>query len=367
MKRLKTMSMTALAVVILFSGPAAAQTVPTLAATVGAPTGFGALVTLQWSALPLAQGYTLEAGVQPGVPILSYSVPASITQVVLFAPNGTYYVRIRGFAGAIVGEFSAEQTVVVGGPVTCAPLVAPTIAAAGAPNLSVNVNWSPVAGATGYMVEYSRFDGITELAEAAGAATSAVTKYAGIWGNFFVRVVAHNACGETAPSPYVPFEIVYTPGPRTPDPNPGEIIPRASLGYLRQTVELVAQAYPHALADSCGSRAHNFLNLLVRELRKRDSRWGLNLKRGNEGLSHDIVAYNPTNRPDEGERQIYLFDVIASHDTHCDGSGRPSPNWADVTDVTWAAGAAGQCSNFYCARWTLDSYLKAGYPPDPRQ
>jgi hypothetical protein len=367
MKRLKTLTMTALALVILFSAPSAAQTVPTLAATVGAPTGFGALVTLQWSALPLAQGYTLEAGVQPGVPALTYSVPASITQVSLFAPNGTYYVRVRGFAGSVAGEFSAVQTVVVGGPVTCGTLVAPTVTAAGAPGLQVNVNWSPVAGATGYMVEYSRFNGITELAEASGPAVNSVTKYAGMWGNFYVRVVAHNACGEAAASPYVPFEIVYTPGPRTPDPAEGQLIPRATLGYLRDTVLLVAQAYPNALADSCGSRAHNFLNLLLRELRKRDSRWGLNLKRGNEGLSHDIVAYNPTNRADEGARQIYLFDVISSHDTHCDGSGRPSPNWSDVTDVTWAAGAAGACSNFYCASWTLESYLRAGYPPDPRQ
>ena len=367
MNRLKTTAMTAMALVILISGPSAAQTVPTLAATVGAPTGFGALVTLHWTALPLAQGYTLEAGVQPGVPLLSYDVPASITQVSLFAPNGTYYVRIRGFAGGITGPYSDVQTVVVGGPLTCPPLVAPAVAAAGAPGLSVNVNWAPVAGAIGYRVEYSRFDGVTELSESVGPAVNAVTKYAGIWGNFFVRVVAGNACNEVAASPYVPFEIVYTPGPRTPDPEPGQLIPRASLSYLRGTVELVASAYPHVLADSCGSRAHNFLNLLVRELRKRDSRWGLNIKRGNQGLSHDVVAYNPTNRPDEGESQIYLYDVIASHDTNCDGSGRPAPNWADGTDATWAAGARGECSNFYCARWTLDSYIKAGYPPDPRQ
>jgi hypothetical protein len=246
-------------------------------------------------------------------------------------------------------------------------LVAPTVAAAGAPGLSLNVNWAPVAGAVGYRVEYSRFDGVTELTETVGPATNAVTKYAGIWGNFFVRVVAGNACNEVAASPYVPFEIVYTPGPRTPDPEPGQIIPRASLSYLRSTVEQVASAYPHVLADSCGSRAHNFVNLLLRELRKRDSRWGWNIKRGNEGPSHDIVAFNPTNRPDEGETQIYLFDVISSHDTNCDGSGRPAPNWTDVTDATWSAGAAGACSNRYCARWTLQPYVQAGYPPDGRQ
>jgi hypothetical protein len=56
--------------------------------------------------------------VEPGVPLLTYNVDASITQGAVYAPNGTYYVRVRGFAGSILGEFSAVQTVVVGGPVT---------------------------------------------------------------------------------------------------------------------------------------------------------------------------------------------------------------------------------------------------------
>jgi hypothetical protein len=374
MKRLKTLTMTAVALVFLLSAPAAAQTVPTLAAIVGPPNGFGAVVTLQWSALPLAQGYTLEAGVEPGVALLSYSVPASVTQVALFAPNGTYYVRIRGFAGSIVGEFSAVQTVVVGGPVTCPPLVAPTIAAENSSYLSVKVDWTPVAGATGYMVEYSRYNGVTELAEAAGPTVNSVSKYAGTTGHFFVRVVAHNACNEQAASGYIPFEITSGAGtgPRTPDPAPGTIIPRANLHYLRAVVEQVAAQYPGDFFNSCAT--HTYLYRVVHRLRQIDSRWGLNDKRGWPGAfgSHDVVSYNPTDRPDNGEPQVYLYDIIANH---CPFSGNPAPNWADVTEATWFGGGRSICApqgrpdygGTWCARWTLDPYIRAGFPPDPRQ
>lgn len=372
MRYLKITAVTALALVTMFAGQAAAQTVPVLAVSAGAPTGIGATVTIQWSTLPGAQGYTLEAGTVPGVAnIATVNLPPTLTRIVVFAPNGTYHLRVRGFAGAIVGDFSPVQTVTVGGPVTCPTLVAPTVTASNSSYLSVKVDWTPSPGATGYMVEYSRNNSSTELAEAASATTNSVTKYAGMIGNFFVRVVAHNACNQVAASAYMPFTITNTPGtgPRTPDPPPGQLIPRASLGYLRETVLQVAAAYPHVLANSCGSRAHNFLNLLVRELRKRDSRWGLNYKRGWAGsLSHDVVAYNPTSGPDNGASQIYLYDVIFRHDTFCEGIwGAPMPAWDDITDATWAGRGSSACGTEWCARWTIDSYLRAGFPPDERQ
>lgn len=364
MNRLKTTAMAALALAIMFAGPAAAQTVPALAVSAGAPTGVGATVTIQWSALPLAQGYTLEAGTSPGVAnIATVNLPASITQVVVFAPNGTYYVRVRGFAGAIAGEFSPVQAVTVGGPVTCGPLAAPTVAATNGSYLSVKVDWTPVPGAIGYMVEYTRINGITELAEPAAPTVNSVSKYAGFTGNFFVRVVAHNACGEQAASAYMPFSITNSPGtgPRTPDPAPGTIIPRANLHYLRSVVEQAAVQYRGDLLNSCGSST--FMYRVVRALRAIDSRWGLNYKRGWPGdLSHDIVSYNPTGRPDNGESQVYLFDIIGGH---C--GSNPGPNWQDVTNETWAGRGNPACGSEWCARWTIDPYLRAGFPPDGRQ
>lgn len=364
MTRLKTIGMAALAFAIVFSGQAAAQTVPTLAVSAGASNGVGATVTIEWSALPLAQGYTLQAGTEPGVAnIATVNLPASVTRVDVFAPNGTYYVRVRGFAGALAGEFSAVQSVTVGGPVTCGPLAAPAVAASNSSYLSVKVDWTPVPGVIGYMVEYTRFNGVTELAEPAGPTVNSVTKYAGFTGDFFVRVVAHNACGAQAASAYTPFSITTSAGtgPRTPDPAPGTIIPRANLHYLRSVVEQAASQYRGDLLNSCGN--NTFMYRVLRALRAIDSRWGLNYKRGWTGdLSHDIVSYNPTDRPDNGESMVYLFDIISGH---C--GNNPGPNWQDVTDETWSARGHPACGSEWCARWTIDPYLRAGFPPDPRQ
>ena len=364
MKRLKSTATAAMAFAIVFSAQAAAQIVPTLGITTGASNGIGATVVIEWSGLPLAQGYTLQAGTAAGLAdIATVNFPASVTRVVVFAPNGIYYVRVRGFAGALVGEYSADQAVNVGGPPTCPPLAAPAVAAANSSYLSVKVDWTPVLGASGYMVEYSRFDGITELAEPAGATLNSVTKYAGFTGNFFVRVVAHNACNEAAASPYVPFEITNSAGsgPRTPDPPPGTIIQRATLSYLRSVVEQAAGRYRGELLNSCGD--NTFMYRVLRELRAIDTRWGLNYKRGWTGdLSHDIVSYNPTDRPDNGESMIYLFDIIAGH---C--GNNPGPNWDDVTDETWAGRGHSACGSEWCAQWTIEPYLRAGFPPDSRK
>jgi hypothetical protein len=356
MTRLKTTAMAALALAIMFAGPAAAQTVPTLAVSAGAPTGVGATVTIQWSSLPGAQGYTLEAGTSPGVAnIATVNLLASMgTRVVVFAPNGTYYVRVRGFAGALVGEFSPVHAVTVGGPVTCGPLAAPAVAASNSSYLTVKVDWTPVAGAIGYMVEYSRFNHITELAEPVGPVTNSVTKYAGFPGNFYVRVVAHSACGEVAASAYVPFELTNI-GPRTPDPSPGQRLPIPAYGEA--VVEAVAARFPGDLHNSCAEHGGNnvFMFRVVQALRQRDSRWGLNWKRGNRGdLSQDIVTYNYGPGSDEDTRNVYIIDIVSQH---C--GNRPGPAWIDQTPATIAGGGIG--------RWTLQPYVRAGFPPDGRQ
>jgi hypothetical protein len=98
---------------------------------------------------------------------------------------------------------------------------------------------------------------------------------------------------------------------------------------------------------------------VVQRLRQIDSRWGLNDKRGNRGdMSQDIIAYNPTNRPDNGESQIYLFDIISGHCT-----GRADVWFQDVTGPTWAGRGSPACGTEWCARWTIDAYLRAGLTP----
>ena len=131
------------------------------------------------------------------------------------------------------------------------------------------------------------------------------------------------------------------------------------------TAEIGAR-YRGDLLNSCRETGGNniFMFRLTAALRAVDTRWGMNDKRGNRGdMSQDVVSFNPTDRPDNGESQVYLFDAIGGH---C-GPNPQATGLGDVTDVTWAQRGNPACGTTYCARWTIDQYLAAGFPADPRQ
>ena len=138
----------------------------------------------------------------------------------------------------------------------------------------------------------------------------------------------------------------------------------------------VAAVYRGDLANACGSRL--YLYRLVHELRKRDTRWGLNFKRGHWETSTDIITYNPTNRPDQYESQVYLIDVVSAI---CEGN---HPVWnTNTTAETWGCGHHADpitqphvfaacpprnhpdCATAYCAKWQIDGYIAAGFPFAP--
>jgi hypothetical protein len=127
--------------------------------------------------------------------------------------------------------------------------------------------------------------------------------------------------------------------PRTPDPADGDRLP---LPDMSGVVAQVAAEHPEALQNSCQEfgGSWEFLDLVVDELRKYDTRWGYNWKRGNVGdPSKDIVDYHWGPGEDEGSTDVYIIDVVQGH---C--SGNPTPIWSDVTDVTFGSGTVG--------RWT---------------
>jgi hypothetical protein len=129
------------------------------------------------------------------------------------------------------------------------------------------------------------------------------------------------------------------PGGRTPDPPPGGRLP---LPDMSGVVHQIAQQYPGALRNSCQDHGGTweFMDRVVDELRKYDSRWGYNGKRGNVGdPSHDVVDYHWGRGADENSTEVYIIDIIGGH---CGGS--PTPGWFDVTDVTHNNGTIG--------RWT---------------
>ncbi|MGE3276098.1 MAG: fibronectin type III domain-containing protein [Vicinamibacterales bacterium] len=347
-----------LAVLALTRIDAAAQA-PTLSVTVN-----GSQVTIAWTALPGATGYRLEAGsASGGTDIAVVNGPASITQVVVAAPAGTYFIRVRGTAGSLVGPASNEVAISVGGsnpgpgpgPAPCGQVAAPTLAAT-VTGPVVQFAWAAVPGAAGYRLELSRSPGGTELARTLSAATTSRQEVISLTGTFYARLVVGDNCGATATSPEISFtvESLAGSGPRTPDPLPGTALPLPAYGAA--VAAQMAALYPGDLRNSCREHGGNntWLFRLVQALRTQDSRWGLNWKRGNVGdMSQDVVTYNFGSSADEGTTNVYIIDTIGGH---CGNS--PSWNWQDQTQATRNGGTIG--------RWTLLPYVSAGFPPDQK-
>jgi hypothetical protein len=362
MKSIRNMVFVAAALVLapIVAREARAQA-PTVSFNVSGPS-----VTIQWTPVPGASIYDVfVSGTLSG----QVQLPAAVTVVRVNAPVGTYGIQVRGRAGSQVGPLSNMAMITVGGsappPPTCTPPAAPTVTAT-VSGASVNVSWNAVSGATGYAVQFSRTPGGTELVLNAAANQTSITQAVNLTGTFYVRVVALSSCGN-APSNEANFTVgtATAPpgsGPRSPNPPPGQLIPRSSLGYAQGIAAQIASQYHADLLNSCRDTGGNntFMFRLVQALRRVDTRWGMNDKRGNRGdMSQDIVTYNPTDRPDDGESQIYLFDAIGGH---C-GPNPTGGSLGDVTDGTWAAAGNPACGTRYCARWTIDNYLRAGFTP----
>lgn len=354
MKVMKFACLTALVMGLLASTPreAAAQA-PTLTSTVN-----GASVRLEWTSIAGATLYNL---VVTGTLSGQFLLPTNFVQVT--APAGTYTVQVQAVFGSTPGPLSAPLTVTVGGaPTPCTGAPSAPVLTATANGAFVNLAWSGVPGATGYLVQFSRFPGGTEISQTAGPSATTFSQFVGLVGTFYVRLVVVSPCGN-AVSAEVAFTIASLSsgaGPRTPDPAPGQLLPKPTYG--ESVVAAMAAAFPGDLANSCAARGgnHVFMYRVLSGLRQRDSRWGLNIKRGNQGLSEDIVTYNPTAGPDEGATNIYLWDMIGNH---CPISGSARWNWEDVTQATRNAGARGECANRDCAYWTIVDYLRAGFQP----
>ena len=353
-----TLAAVALSILALGAEQAAAQPpyTPTLSVSVN-----GSNVTIQWTTVNEAQGYNLVASYASGGADISVNLPASVNVVSVGAPNGVYYIRVRALAGPYAGPWSNEGVAVVpSGGGGCTPPAPPT-ATVQVNGPSVTIGWNTV-GAAAYQVQYSRFSGGNELAFTLGGGTLSHNYYIPMLGTFYARVVAGNACGELATSNEVAFTItdLVGNGPRTPDPPPGQLLPMPAYGEaIAYQASIV---YAADRAQACSNRT--YLYKLVRELRRYDSRWGLNWKRGHFGsLSTDIVTYNPTATPEASAKQIYVVDVVSAI---CEANAH-TWDWEGPTERTWDAGQDGNplCANEWCAAWTLQPYLDAGYPLFP--
>jgi len=349
----------------------------------------GSVVTVQWTPVTGATGYQIQVS---GSLVGSVNVPATTTSFVVTPPAGTYNIVIFATAGSAIGPASNTASVTVGGGggpgAPCAPTQATTVTAS-ASGMNVTVSWTPVAGTQGYRVEFSRTPGGTELVSTVPASQTSLSGVAPFTGTFYVRVVSGNACG-TASSQEVSFPVGTTPppgggtppptgGPRTPDPVAGAPgvdctsravegdcmlpVPGYAAGIVASLGAQYAQEAAVARPSECGSGGSNaFLFRVLRELRKYDTRWGLSYKRGNfPTLSEDIIAYNATARPDEGESHVILFDVVGG--SCFAGHASLNGSISQTYNGTWNQRGQSYCGTTYCARWTLAPYIAAGFTP----
>jgi hypothetical protein len=125
----------------------------------------------------------------------------------------------------------------------------------------------------------------------------------------------------------------------------------------------MARRQPSDIANSCRAFGGNekFMEDVVAELRIRTgtNRWALNIKRGNEGLSEDIVTYyyGPEGTDMRNSTQVFIIDIIGNH---CNPANRfgATPAWIDQTSATLAARTIG--------RWTLGSICSIARYRDAR-
>jgi hypothetical protein len=110
---------------------------------------------------------------------------------------------------------------------------------------------------------------------------------------------------------------------RTPDPVAGQRIPMPD---IRATIDQIAARRPDLIAESCPRGVkyvtNPWLDYMVDELRKIDTRWGYNAKPNrtavdNEGVpvvaAGDEIAYHFSAGPDQGSPDVYLIDILAGH------------------------------------------------------
>jgi hypothetical protein len=110
---------------------------------------------------------------------------------------------------------------------------------------------------------------------------------------------------------------------RTPDPPAGQRLP---LPDVQGTIAQLTGARPDLFAQQC-SRGLKYvrnpwLDYIVDELRKLDTRWGYNAKPNrtaadNEGVpvevAGDEITYHFGPGPDEGSVDVYPVDILAGH------------------------------------------------------
>jgi hypothetical protein len=177
----------------------------------------GNAVTLTWlapSTGAVPTSYVVEASLSPGGPVIASFPVASTSLAVGSVPNGVYYVRVRAMNADGSSAASNEVIVVVpsGGACQAVP-GAPTNLVASVFGTFVTLNWTaPIGGcpAVGYAVQAGSAPGLTNIA-VINVGSGTTLNASAPPGNYYVRVVALNGFGGSAPSNEVLVTVTTTP------------------------------------------------------------------------------------------------------------------------------------------------------------
>jgi hypothetical protein len=299
---------------------AAVPTAPTnLAAAVN-----GLAVTFTFGAAGNSPtGYFLQAGLGPGQ--TQFEFPIGLTTTFPAAgPAGTYYVRVVAANAEGRGAPSNEVAVTLtssGGGGGCLPPGAPLNLRAIIRGGEAFIFWRrPAQGdVSNYNVLVGLASGQTFTQVTTGTTTLNTTQSSG---NYFLRVVANNACGASAASNEIQISFPSNTV-RVADPAPG-----TSLG-MPDVSALIARIHaenPGLVNQSCptGRKYENnpWQDRIVDRLRQYDTRFGYNAKptRGpadNNGFpviaAGDEISFFAGGGNGEGSPNVYTFDVLFDH------------------------------------------------------
>jgi hypothetical protein len=153
----------------------------------------GSTVHLGWN--PPASGceptsYVVQAGRAPGQSDVVAANVGLQTSLSAGAPSGTYFIRVVALnpVGSSVPSNEISLTVI------CLPPAAPSLGSPFVSGSTVSLSWSPVSGATRYIVQAGSSSGATNLLNTSTTNTSYSWERAPT-GAHFIRVRAVNNCG----------------------------------------------------------------------------------------------------------------------------------------------------------------------------
>ncbi|MFN7978615.1 MAG: hypothetical protein U0P30_10790 [Vicinamibacterales bacterium] len=205
----------------LVATPAMAQVAP------GAPTNLQAVVSgntlnLSWSA-PSSGGaptaYTLVVRTAPGGPVLTGIPLGNVTSFAAVGPNGTFVISVQASNAGGAGAESGSVTVVL--PTVPAPPGPPSGLVAGASGNTATFTWNPPSSG-GAVQTYLLAAGLTPgfalpiaTLPLPGTSTSAVVPGVPA-GTFYIRVVAQNAGGVSAPTNEAVLTVAGPAAPGAP-------------------------------------------------------------------------------------------------------------------------------------------------------